>query len=98
VLRDESVLALEQAEGVLLFRPAREDVHVALEGSAKRERGEATRAAEELGSHSRGGAQHRVVVARVDVAIVHQEGVRDVAEAGQRLPVAGGDGLVTPVP
>ena len=39
-------------------------------------------------------AQHRVVVARQDAAIVAQDGIGDAGELDQRLIVVGDDGLV----
>ena len=112
MLRDERVGALvvgrggaHQGErGLLLRARGKQGFLLGLRlGAVERDgqRGEAASAADELDgllvtyAHH---AQHRVVVARQDAAIVAQDGVGDAGEFDQRLVVVGDDGLVMQVP
>ena len=112
MLRDERVRALvvgrggaHQGErGLLLRTRGQQGFLLRLRlGAIERDgqRGEAAGAADELDgllvtyAHH---AQHRVVVARQDAAIVAQDGVGDAGELDQRLVVIGDYGLVMQVP
>ena len=111
MLRDERVGALvvgrggahQSKRGLLLRTRGQQGFLLRLRlGAVERDgqRGEAAGAADELDgllvayAHH---AQHRVVVARQDVAIVAQDGVGDAGEFDQRLVVVGDDGLVMQV-
>ncbi|KAF5054784.1 hypothetical protein DSECCO2_384550 [anaerobic digester metagenome] len=91
VLRDEGLLALRQAEGVLEQGARAEDDGPVL-GQVHGRRGEAARPADELGRVAH-GADHGVVAADEDVAVVQEEGVGDGPEPAQGLAVAQADGL-----
>ncbi len=96
MLAEECLVLFDQAEGVLLLRAAGQDVTFRREGQPQGIGSEAARPPERhdrLAQHP----NHGIIVARIDIAIVEQELVRDLCQSLDRLAIADGDRLFAQV-
>src|SRR5215204_5142821 len=93
VVAYEGVAVFSQAERVLELSTAGQRVPAEVRGQPERCRGVATGATDRVRTSSR-CTDHGVVAAHVDLTVVNQEVVGDLAQLIQRFLVAIGDGLV----
>src|ERR687894_532785 len=93
VVAHEGVAVSDQAERVLELSTAGQGVPAEVRGQPERCRGVATGATDRVRPSSR-STDHGVVAAHVDLTVVDEEVVGDLAQLIQRFLVAIGDGLV----